>query len=188
MWLIVQQDEPDDYVLATERHIRCASSSKRRSPMSDGASNGTDLASTKKGIERASQARSWLRWILTISGPRKLIFSSAIQERPAAKLGWQHRIASTNWCAKWSMLTYRHPFEQKRMAAMNDHSAYGQACTTSKANEYSLRVIAAWSARQLCGDWHSVDCEVVTAGRERVDLLKQEAHRKLPAAMCDRRS
>ena len=66
MWLILQQDEPDDYVLATgETHIRCANSSRRPSPWSaariDWRGEGVDEAGVDAETgKRAGRGRSAL--------------------------------------------------------------------------------------------------------------------------------
>ena len=91
MWLILQQDRPDDYVLATgEKAIRCANSSKRPSPISARRSSGAGSASRKRA-SRGQRARCWSRLIRAISGrPRSIIFS-ATSSKARAKLGWRHK-------------------------------------------------------------------------------------------------
>ena len=51
MWLMLQQPEPDDYVLATGKRIRCAPSSRRRSPKPGIKIDWQGEGVSEKGIE-----------------------------------------------------------------------------------------------------------------------------------------
>ena len=79
-WMILQQDEPDDYVLATGENTPCASSSRRLSLTSAVASPGTARASARRE-SMYDPATSWSRSIPAISGRQRSIFSSVTQAR-----------------------------------------------------------------------------------------------------------
>ena len=91
MWLMLQQDEPDDYVLATgETH------SVREFVELAFAEVGIEIDWQRQGrrTRRASmpsRRRRWSRSIRAISGRPRSICCSAIRPRRKAKLGWAHK-------------------------------------------------------------------------------------------------
>ena len=92
MWLMLQQAEPDDYVLATGRCTRSGNLSSTPSLTSAGASPGAGkalmrLASTSR------QAKTLCASILAISGRPRSSSCSAIPRKARAKLGWRHKIS-----------------------------------------------------------------------------------------------
>ena len=89
MWLILQQDQPDDYVLATgEAH------SVREFVEKAFAHIGRTIVWHGSGVEEKGLDRSTgetlVRSIHAIFGRPKWIFSS-VSSKARAKLGWRHR-------------------------------------------------------------------------------------------------
>ena len=102
MWLMLQQPEPDDYVLATgEEHSVREFVEKAFARVSARPSNGADRASTK-GRRRARRRRADRnrRALLSADGNRRAAWRSAAR-RGRSSAGTT-RFRSTSWCAKWS--------------------------------------------------------------------------------------
>ena len=66
MWLMLQQDEPDDYVLATGETTRCASSSSSPSPRPESRSNGA-VGGSRNRVWTPRTAACWSRSIRATS-------------------------------------------------------------------------------------------------------------------------
>ncbi len=99
MWLMLQQDEPDDYVLATgETHsvrefVELAFAADRPCA-SPGAATGVD----ETGRRCRRPARCWSRSIRAISGPTEVDLLLGDPAKARDKLGWSHKTsASTSW-------------------------------------------------------------------------------------------
>ena len=96
MWMMLQQAEPDDYVLATGEAIRCVNSLKRPSPTSGRSSSGKGVASRRKA-SRSRPAGCSSKSIRAISGRPKSIHSLAIRVRRGPSLAGNTRRALTHW-------------------------------------------------------------------------------------------
>ena len=61
------------------------------------------------------------------------------------------------------------------MAAMNDFAVHGSSCIDLKGKRIFVAGHRGMVGSAIVRRLASVDCEVVTAGREKVDLLNQDA-------------
>ena len=168
--------EPDDYVLATgETHsvrefVEKAFAHVGRSIEWQGS--GVD----EKGIDRSSGE------VLVEIDPRyfrptevDLLLGDPTKAR--TKLGWQPRTGFEELVREMvdaDLAGVR--FEQNTARyAMNDLAVSGQAVRSCRTSGYSSPAIAAWSARRSCGGLRAASASMLTAGRDRVDLLRQDA-------------
>ena len=95
MWLILQQDKPDDYVLATgESPFGARIRRKGLRPHRPGRSSGAAAASRRRA-STSRPARCWSRSIRAISGRPRSILSSAIRARREPSSAGGTRRAST---------------------------------------------------------------------------------------------
>ena len=89
MWLILQQPSRTIMCWRPAKPIRCASLSKRPSPMSARRSNGVGGGARKKGID-AGTGRCWSRSIRATSArPRSTLLGDP--SKAHQKLGWRHK-------------------------------------------------------------------------------------------------
>ena len=101
MWRMLQQDEPDDYVLATgETHT------VREFVELAFAEVGTTIAWQGEGVEETGvlptdRARCWSRSTRAISARPRSTCCSAIRARRASSSAGGTRPASTSWSARW---------------------------------------------------------------------------------------
>ena len=102
MWLILQQDEPDDYVLATgETHsvrefVELAFARVGR--RIDWRGKGVD----EVGVDCKTGRTCWSRSTRAISGRPRSIFCSAMPAKARDKLGWDAaRRLSRTWSPRW---------------------------------------------------------------------------------------
>ena len=100
MWLMLQQEQPDDYVLATGERHSVRDSSRRRLPKPASSSTGRERASSEKGVDDGTDR------VLVEIDPRyfrptevDLLLGDPTQG--AKKLGWNHETdAGSDLCAE----------------------------------------------------------------------------------------
>ena len=138
MWLILQQAEPDDYVLATgETHsvrefVETGVCRNRRRDRWHG--KGVE----KKGIDAEDRARCWSRSIRAISARPRSICCWATPRKARAETRLEPRERrSPNWSRKWS----RERSSMKRRAPMRAAPVQGSA-----RSNFTLTASAIWVA------------------------------------------
>ena len=94
MWLILQQDEPDDYVLATgESHSVREFVEKGLCPYRQGDRRG-EVAAPRRRASSGRPARCLSRSIRAISGRPRSISLLGDPSKARSQLGWHHKTAS----------------------------------------------------------------------------------------------
>jgi GDPmannose 4,6-dehydratase len=73
MWLILQQEEPDDYVLSPVKHIPCANSSKGLSRTSAERSSGAGATSRRKASTKRLGKCSWRLTRVISARPKSIL-------------------------------------------------------------------------------------------------------------------
>ena len=154
MWLMLQQAEPDDYVLATGEtpfgaRVRREGLCPRRPPH-------RMARQRRRGEGRRSRQRiaCWSRSIRAISARPRSISCSAIRPRRAQKLGWRHRV-------EFRRPGRRDGRSRSRQDARGERAPSRARLSRSHERTASVRpgrprvwpsaATAAWSARRSCG-------------------------------------
>jgi GDPmannose 4,6-dehydratase len=96
MWLILQQDQPDDYVLATGEAHSVREFVEKAFAHIGGRSSGTEAASRRRASTSRPERR-WWRSIHAIFGRPKWIFSSEIRAKREPSSGGGTERALTRW-------------------------------------------------------------------------------------------
>ena len=105
MWLILQQDAPDDYVLATGEAHSVREFVELAFACTDRQICGADAESTRSASMPAP-ARSWSGSTRATSARPRWICCRAIPRKPTPGSVGATAPASPSWCAKWSRPTW----------------------------------------------------------------------------------
>ena len=173
MWLMLQQDEPDDYVLATgEAHTRARV--RRAGVRVHGREH-------HNGAAAGSTRRAWTRARATDAGRGRSALFPSDRGRPVAgdpsKARARARLApraprSPSWCARWS----------RRISARSSARAISGSTRRDRVMAFQLAGKRVWIAghRGMVGcalvrRLGRADCTVLTVARQECDLRDQAA-------------
>jgi len=144
MWRMLQQDEPDDYVLATgEAH------SVRQFVELAFAHGGREIVMAwpwhRRGGHRSAHRRGADRDRSALFRPTEVERLVGDPSKARERLGWHHTLGLKSWCARWS--TAISPCS-KPAASRTCRPIEGLAwVSTCAASASTSPAIAAWSAR-----------------------------------------
>ncbi len=106
-WLMLQQDRPEDFVIASASSTACAISWMPLLRKWACRCPGRAKVSMKKATTRPAGCA--LAWIRGISGPRRWRRCWATRRRPARRWAGCLALLSGTWCARWPRRTSRWP-------------------------------------------------------------------------------
>ena len=190
MWLMLQQDEPDDYVLATgETHTVREFVERAFAEVGSDARLAGRGASTRSGIDAAHRTDCWSRSTRAISARPRSTICSAIRARRRRELGWKPRPAFAE------LVRGDGGGRPRRCCASTADGRLGTRRRSEPAAELRPRrasassspAIAAWSARRSCAGWRASRCELLTAEPRRARPAPTGRGRGLAAGAAARR-
>ncbi len=181
MWLMLQQPEADDYVLATGETRSVREFVERAFACVDAALLGVARASTRSASTRRS-GKAIVHVDPNYFRPTEVDLLLGDPSKAKAKLGWAAKTTFdelvTEMVESDLKLIERESWRNDRTAQVNEHERRRTAersrpITRSPASAFGSPGIAAWSARPWCGGWPRKAAKRLSPSASDADLRRQ---------------